>query len=179
MDRADAACELMARREMNCAQAVLSTYGGRFGLDREMALRLAQGFGSGMGRSGRTCGAVTAAYMVLGLSQKVTASRPREGQEATYRLIREFDRSFEVLHGSLTCRDLIGCDLGTLEGLAAAREKEIFTTVCPRFVKDAASILEFLLQLPQGARGEGPGAPPAQTLWGEGHLGQDQSSGGG
>jgi C_GCAxxG_C_C family probable redox protein len=147
MDRVTAASDLMAGQRTNCAQAILSTYCEQFGLDRTVALALAQGFGGGMARLGRTCGAVTGAYMVLGLSQRVPADSPREALETAYGLILEFNRSFETLHGSLVCRELIGCDLSTLEGLAEAREKGVFTTVCPRFVRDAAEILEFLLQL--------------------------------
>ncbi len=146
MDRSEEAHDLMAGHRTNCAQAILSTYGPDFGLERDMALTIAQGFGGGMARLGRTCGAVSGAYMVLGLSQKVTAANPRDALEITYQLIREFNRSFETLHGSLDCRELIGYDLGTLDGLAEAREKGVFITVCPRFVRDAAQILEILLR---------------------------------
>ncbi len=136
----------MASQRTNCAQAVLSVFSEDLGLKREVALALAQGFGGGMARLGHTCGAVTGAYMVLGLSQKVTANSPREALELTYGLMREFNRSFETLHGSLVCRELIGYDLSTLEGLAEARGKGVFTSVCPRFVRDAVQILEMLLQ---------------------------------
>ncbi len=50
------------------SQAVLCTYGKPFGLDHHMAVRLGAGFCGGMGRMAGTCGAVTGAYMVLGLS---------------------------------------------------------------------------------------------------------------
>ncbi len=46
------------------------------------------------------------------------------------------------------CKELIGVDVGTPEGLAAAREKKIFSTVCPDFVRDAVEILETLLKQP-------------------------------
>jgi C_GCAxxG_C_C family probable redox protein len=147
MDRAKDAYALMATGRMNCAQAVLSTYCEKFGLERGLALRLAQGFGGGMGRTGRTCGAVSGAYMVLGLSQKMSPENPRESIDKTYALIQEFDREFKALHGSSICKDLIGYDLGTPEGLAQAREKKVFTSVCPDFVRDAVKILERLLQL--------------------------------
>ncbi len=78
MDRAGDAYALMAARRMNCAQTVLSTYCENFGLERILALRLAQGFGGGMGHAGKTCGAVTGAYMVLGLAQKISSDSPRE-----------------------------------------------------------------------------------------------------
>jgi len=42
-------------------------YGGRSGLDRETALKVAGAFGAGMARTGGTCGSVTGALMVIGL----------------------------------------------------------------------------------------------------------------
>jgi hypothetical protein len=41
-------------------------YGRRFGLDRDVAMRIASGFAAGM-RMAETCGAITGAIMVLGL----------------------------------------------------------------------------------------------------------------
>jgi len=51
----------------NCSQAVISVYAEDFGLSRKMALKIAQVFGAGMGQMAQTCGAVTGAFMVLGL----------------------------------------------------------------------------------------------------------------
>jgi C_GCAxxG_C_C family probable redox protein len=147
MGRAEDACALMATRQTNCAQAILSTYSEMFGLDRNLALQLAQGFGGGMGHTGKICGAVTGAYMVLGLAQKISGSNPRENVDKTYDLIKEFDNKFLELHSSTSCTELLGYDLSTPEGLAEARNKSIFTTVCPKLVRDAAEILETLLQL--------------------------------
>jgi C_GCAxxG_C_C family probable redox protein len=146
MDRANDAYALMAARRMNCSQAILTTYCEQFGLERGLALRLAQGFGGGMGHSGRTCGAVTGAYMVLGLAQKMSPENPRESLDRTYELMHKFNLEFEALHKSLICKELIGYDLSTPEGLAEARSKKVFTSVCPDFVRDSAKILESLLQ---------------------------------
>ena len=146
MDRVGDAYALMAAHRMNCAQTVLSTYCEEFGLERILALKLAQGFGGGMGRTGKTCGAVTGAYMVLGLAQEMSSDSPRESLEKTYALVREFNRRFEALHGSLTCKELIGYDLSTPEGFAEARDKKVFTSVCPDFVRDSVRTLEMLLQ---------------------------------
>ena len=49
----------------NCSQAVFSSYAE--GIDEATALKIASGFGGGMGRMAETCGAVTGAMMVLGL----------------------------------------------------------------------------------------------------------------
>jgi C_GCAxxG_C_C family probable redox protein len=146
MDKAGEARALMAAGRMNCAQAVLTAYCEQFGLERILALKLTQGFGGGMGRMGATCGAVTGAYMVLGLAQKMWDENPRQSLDRTYELVREFNQRFKALHGSVICKELISCDLSTSEGLAEARNKKIFTTVCPNFVRDSVKLLEVLLQ---------------------------------
>jgi C_GCAxxG_C_C family probable redox protein len=146
MDRAGDAYVLMADGRMNCAQAVLSTYCEEFGLKRDLALKLAQGFGGGMGRTGNTCGAVTAACMVLGLAQISSSSNPRKNMDKTYERVRELYEKFKELHGSVICKELIGYDLSVTEGLAEARNNKVFTTVCPGLVRDSVKILEILLQ---------------------------------
>ena len=132
---------------MNCAQTILSTYCGMFGLDRNLALQLAQGFGAGIARSGRTCGAVSGAYMVIGLANKIPTENPRQNLENVYELINTFNRKFIEIHSSLLCKDLVGYDLSNPESRAEAYSKSVFTTLCPVFVRDSAKILESLLRL--------------------------------
>ncbi len=135
----------MLEHHLNCAQSVVSTYCDEFGLDRNLGLKIAMGFGSGMARTGKTCGAVTGAYMILGLSQRINENNARESIERTYKLMRDFNREFKAIHGSLDCKDLIKLDLSSPEQHAEAQNKHIFTTVCPDLVRDAAAILESLL----------------------------------
>jgi C_GCAxxG_C_C family probable redox protein len=125
----------------SCSQAIVAAYGPSVGLDRDTALKIASGFGGGMGRLAETCGAVTGAFMVLGLTFGSAAS-DREAKEAVYTRVREFAERFKARHGSLLCRDLLGCDLNTPEGLALAQEKKLSSTVCPPYVETAAKILE-------------------------------------
>jgi len=146
MDRAGDAHALMSAGRMNCAQAVLTAYCEQFGLERSLALKLTQGFGGGMGRMGETCGAVAGAYMVLGLAQKMCDDNPRQNMEMTYKLVQEFNQRFKEIYGSVICKELIGYDLSTLEGILEARNKKIFTTVCPDFVSDSVKILEIMIQ---------------------------------
>ena len=114
----------------NCSQAVLSAYAE--GMDEETALKIASGFGGGMGRMAETCGAVTGAMMVLGL--KFGAVSPdREAKERGYAKVKEFADRFKARNGSLVCRDLLGCDISTPEGHQIAKEKSLFTTVCPKY----------------------------------------------
>ena len=54
------------KKGFNCSQAVFGTFSEQVGLDCETACKVATGFGGGM-RMGGTCGAVTGAFMALGL----------------------------------------------------------------------------------------------------------------
>jgi C_GCAxxG_C_C family probable redox protein len=128
-----------------CSQAVLSTYGGQFGLDRETALKVSAAFGGGMGRMGETCGAVTGAFMVLGLKYGRTAVQDTRSHEETNRLVKEFVDRFKSLNGSIVCKELLGCDLSTAGGLEIFAEKKLRDALCPKFVRDAAEIVEQLL----------------------------------
>ena len=49
----------------NCAQTILRVYAEEMGMSEDLAAAVGSNFGSGM-RCGGTCGAITAALMVLG-----------------------------------------------------------------------------------------------------------------
>ncbi len=130
-------------RGFNCAQSVFAAFAEQFGVAPGFALRLAAPFGAGMARQGEVCGALTGALMVLGL--QYGSERP-EGKEEMYRIAQEFMEQFEKRHGSLLCKQIIGYDISTPEGLQLAREQNLFATVCPIIVDDTAKALnEFLL----------------------------------
>lgn len=128
----------------NCSQAVLGSYGREFGLDCEQAFKVATGFGGGM-RMAETCGAVTGAFMVLGLKYGNTTADDKESKAKTYERIVEYTRRFKARNGSVRCRELLGCDISTPEGMEKARKNELFDSVCPKMVRDAAEILEEII----------------------------------
>jgi C_GCAxxG_C_C family probable redox protein len=145
MNKADRAFSLMSSGRMNCAQTVLTSYAEKYGLERNLALKLSQGFGGGMGRTGSVCGAITAAYMVIGLAQEAWEKDPRQSMEKTYEYVREFNRKFRAIHKSTLCKELLGYDLSKPEDHALARSKQVFTSSCPTFVADAVKILDDIL----------------------------------
>ena len=79
----------------NCAQAVFATYAEQFGLDHEVALKIAGAFGGGMARMGDTCGAVTGAFMVIGLKHGKAEKKDDPARERTYKLTNEFAARFQ------------------------------------------------------------------------------------
>ena len=133
------------REGFNCSQAVLSAWREEFNLEKETALRAAAAFGAGMGRLGEVCGAVTGALIVIGLKHGRTRAEDKETKEKNYAMVRDFARRFRFRNGSLLCRELLGCDLTTAEGMEEAKRKGFFTERCPGFVRAASEILEEIL----------------------------------
>jgi len=66
MNKAGYAIELF-NKGFNCSQSVFCAFCGDFGVDAKIGLKMACSFGAGMGYMGQACGAVTGAFMVLGL----------------------------------------------------------------------------------------------------------------
>ena len=132
------------RKGFNCSQAVLGSYCEQFGLECGKAFKVATGFGGGM-RMGGTCGAVSGALMVLGLKYGNTTAEDKEAKAKTYTKVEEYTNRFKARNGSVTCRELLSCDLSTPEGMKEAKDKGLFSSICPRIVQDAVEILEEML----------------------------------
>ncbi len=123
---------------------MLAGFGEKYGLDQGLAVKLTRAFGSGMGR-GDVCGAPVGAFMVMGIHFQ-DGSDERRIRYQTYDLVNEFVRQFEKHHGSIRCIDLMGgVDLGTEAGRQFAVQNNLFSTICPKYVKDAGEILDRIL----------------------------------
>jgi C_GCAxxG_C_C family probable redox protein len=127
-----------------CSQAIVGTYGPQLGLPREQGVRLASGFAGGM-RLAQTCGAVTGAFMILGLRYGGSNCDQRDQREAVYSAIRRFAVRFQERNHTVVCRDLLGCDISTPAGARRATTEGFFRTICPKLVEDSAEILEEML----------------------------------
>lgn len=136
------AVSLFKEGGLSCSQAMLSVYGQYFGLDKETSIKLASGFGGGMGRMAETCGAVTGAFMVLGLTCRIGDP---EAKDKVYIQVEKFTKEFKSRNGSISCKELLGHDMSTTEGMKTIKEKKLIPTVCPKFIQDAAEITETIL----------------------------------
>lgn len=96
---------------------------------------------------GETCGVVTGAFMVIGLKYGKTRFEDEQTKEKVYSLVKELVDKFKSRNGSIICRELLGCDISTPEGMKLAKEKNLFTTLCPKLVQDAAEIIEQIFKL--------------------------------
>jgi C_GCAxxG_C_C family probable redox protein len=127
-----------------CSQAVLLAFSDQLGIDREMALRIATGFGAGISGLGETCGAITGAVMAISLKFGQTNSEDQKAKEITYYHVQECIDQFKERNGSIICKELIGFDLTAPDGRKRFREEKIKDTICPKFVEDAKEILHEL-----------------------------------
>lgn len=93
------------REGFNCAEAIVRAF--RDILNPSLSddvVRMASGFGGGLGHAGCVCGALTGATMVLGMLQgRVT---PQESREPIYAGAREFHDRFRETFGATCCRVL-------------------------------------------------------------------------
>jgi C_GCAxxG_C_C family probable redox protein len=128
-----------------CSQAICQAYGDELGFSAGMASRVAGGFGSGLARTDGICGAVSGAVMVLGLAFGSDDATDRPARELLYAIVQEFIAEFRDRHGSVSCTELLGYDLGNAEEAAAAREAGVVPRVCPVMVRSAAELLEEML----------------------------------
>jgi len=143
MSRVDEAVDCFCRGAA-CSQAILGTYGPLVGLPREQGLKLASGFAGGM-RLAQTCGAVTGAFMVLSLKHAGDNCDQRDGRDSVYAAIRQFTAQFQQRNRSVICKELMGCDISTREGVQKALKEGLYRTICPNLVRHAAEILEQML----------------------------------
>ena len=124
MERKKTALELF-RSSHNCSQSVFAAFADKDSIDQETAKAVAAGFGAGMGRRQATCGAVTGAVMAIGLAGFDPADMAGS-KLGVYEKTRRFIDEFERRMGGVSCRSLLGVDLNTPEGVAEAKQKNLF-----------------------------------------------------
>ncbi len=144
MKRSEKALQLYSNG-FNCAQSVVASFADVLGLSEEIAVRMSSGFGGGMGRMQETCGAATGAYMVIGFLRGKYKEGDDESNDRTNKLIQEFSKRFTELHGSVNCKALINFDISNEEGLAEAKEADVFNKKCSFFVKTSVELLEDII----------------------------------
>ncbi len=128
-----------------CSQAVLEAFAKDCGLDVETARKIAMPLAGGSSLGGE-CGAVSGAFLVLGMKYGTADATDQEGFQRAMAKVREFAEKFRSDHKSVNCRELIGLDVFSEEGLKEFKEKNLHDTLCLGYVKDAARILEEMME---------------------------------
>ena len=125
----------------NCAQSVLLAYSDLYGLDKEMAVKMATSFGGGMGRLREVCGAVSGMFMVMGLEYPFLDTKNKASKNENYKKVQETATEFKAAMGSIICADLLKLKRQAQHYESADRTKEYYATrPCAQCVAKAAEI---------------------------------------
>lgn len=133
MNKIDEAVDLFNNGHL-CSQAVFEVFSQDFGLSKKDAFKIGACFGSGMHQA-EVCGACTGALMAIGLKYG-------EDKKTCYELSDKFFSEFKKENGSFICRELLGCDITTPEGVKQALDNNLFKECCPEMVASAVKIIE-------------------------------------
>ena len=125
-----------------CSQSVLMAYAYELGIDMETAKKISSAFGAGMGRLRKTCGALTGAFMVIGMKYGNTDPKDMKTKLGAYDIVRELHNQFELKHGTSDCKDLL-IKYADTKSVEARDHHKI---ICCSLVRDAANFLESILE---------------------------------
>ena len=129
----------------NCAEAILRAFRDSYNLDiSDEALKMASGFGGGLGHAGCMCGALTASVMVLGVLEGRTDSS--QNRDPVYSSASQFHDKFANKFGGTCCRVLNPHPFETKEHLRH----------CLKITGNTAGMLtEFLTEKQSPSKAEG------------------------
>ena len=128
----------------DCSQIVLSQFSERLGLKEEDALKATACFGGGMWH-GETCGCVVGSLIALGMKYATTKPNDETGKDKLLKIKAEFEEKFCEKNGSCICKEILGYDLSTEDGMAKIMEEKLLETKCPKVVISACDILEKMI----------------------------------
>ena len=125
-----------------CSQSVLMAYAEESGIDLLTAKKVASTFGAGMGRLRMTCGALTGAFMVIGLKYGNIIPDDMETKLHSYSIVQEHAKRFKQKHGTTDCSEL----LAKYTDSTSVIERKHHRIICNKLVKDSVRILEEILE---------------------------------
>ena len=116
----------------NCSQSVLCAYADEIGMDKELAYRLAESLGGGIGGMQEVCGAFSAACLILGCYTSDGKLEGGNSKAVTREAILAAAEQFKGEMGSIICREILGGE-------------KIVRGSCGKRVRVAAEIVEKFL----------------------------------
>lgn len=114
-EKVEAEAKNCFREGLNCSECVMTAMLKNFdtGLPQEV-IKLATGFGGGMGHTKNTCGAITGAVMGLSaivgrenpMARETVGDRVQELQQEIYPIVGKMVREIQEEYGTLVCSEL-------------------------------------------------------------------------
>jgi len=130
-------------RGYNCSQAVAGAWCGDVNLPFETAVMISSGFGGGMGKMREVCGAVSAAFMILGMacSNGMPGTEPKKEM---YDLVRRYAERFKEENeaASVLCRDITGISGAAAEEFHDELSVKLRKQKCRQVIALASALLE-------------------------------------
>lgn len=131
----------------NCAQSVFAAFAEDMGMTERQAVRMACGFGGGLGGRREMCGAVNAMVMAYGVLRGYDEPNNTELKAKHYAEVRELAERFEAQFGTCSCRKLLGLDENVKVLEPSERTQAYYETrPCPNLAAGAAAILDAWLR---------------------------------
>lgn len=148
--KGDRAYELF-KQGYNCSQAVFGAFCEELGVDFETAVKLASGFGGGIGRMREVCGTFTGLTMAASLIYGYDDPKATDTKTELYEKIRELSERFKADNGSIICRELLGLQQTEKSAVPEARTSEYYKKrPCAELCRYAADLLdEFIKNNPR------------------------------
>jgi len=136
-----------------CCQSVVAAFADMYGLDEKLALKIAAGFGGGVGRMRMMCGAVSGIVMLLGLEEGQTDGADREGKSHCYKIVQQLLEESKQQNGSIICAEILGLngqEKAVNSYVASERTAEYYKSrPCVAKVESAARIFAEYLERKQ------------------------------
>lgn len=137
------------KKGYNCSQAVFGAFAEDFGIDFDLAVKLASGFGGGIGRMRETCGAFCGMVMVLDMAQGIDMPNDKNEKALLYKKVQYLAERFKEKNGSTICKELLSKKIGTADSSPNPEERtaEYYKKrPCTEIVEIAANIIQEYLE---------------------------------
>jgi len=126
----------------NCAQSVAGAFAPEMGMDENAVLRLASGFGGGLGGIRVLCGAFSAVGMVMSQINGYDDAGDMEGKKTLYAAVQRLGAMFTDQYETLNCRELLTKAGIEAKNTPSERTPEYYRTrPCVRYVETCAGLL--------------------------------------
>ncbi|MBQ0004684.1 MAG: C_GCAxxG_C_C family protein [Clostridiales bacterium] len=128
-------------RDAGCGQIVAGEFAEETGLAKETLWKMAASFDGGMMR-GETCGAVIAAYNVIGLIAGHDGPEQLEQKGEMLRMTLLFNEKFLTKRKSFVCKEILGADITTADGMDQIINGGLMMNVCPVVINEVIEALK-------------------------------------
>jgi len=126
----------------NCCESVVLAVCDYMGTDKEMPLKIATPFGSGMSRNASNCGALSAAYISMGMIKGRRCSE--DSRDPSYIPADIVFNKFKEKFKTVSCGDITGINMRDPEVMAQNKER-LHKVICGPIVRQVTDwILEEL-----------------------------------